>query len=172
MKHIILIGFKHVGKTSVGILLARSMGLLFVDIDTAIEDTYARDTGRTFACREIMYEIGKPAFRDLERVVFSEILKRSEQHVIATGGGLTLNKDGGILRSRHIVVHIECDKDTVFERITRNGMPAFFSTDRDIRESFDELWDMRMPIFRVSATHTVQARQSIEETVLNILALL
>lgn len=171
MTHIILIGFKHVGKTTIGTALATRLGLPFVDMDDEIAAAYASETGRSLSCREIMNEIGKHAFRDLERVVFSHILKRSERRVIATGGGLALNKDGETVRSQHTVIHIECDKDTVFERIERSGKPAFFSSDRPMRESFDELWDVRMPIFRRSATHTIKACQSIEETVFDILNL-
>lgn len=172
MMHIILIGFKHVGKTTIGKVLATRLELPFADMDDEIEAAYARETGRTRTCREIMREIGKSAFRDLESGLFAGILNRPERHVIATGGGLALNKDDATVCARHIVIHIECDKDMVFERITRSGKPAFFSDDRPVRESFDELWDMRMPIFRACATHAVKARQSIEETVSDILQIL
>lgn len=171
MTHIILIGFKHVGKTTIGKALATRLGLPFVDMDSVIENAYVRDKGKTLPCREIMREIGKSAFRVLESGLFSDILNRPERHVIATGGGLALNKDGETVRSQHTVIHIECDKDTVFERIGKSGIPAFFSDDRPLRESFDELWDMRMPIFRRSATHTIKACQPIEETISDILNL-
>lgn len=170
--HVILIGFKHVGKTKIGRILAERAGLPFVDMDTEIESSYARDTGRTLSCREIMREIGKFAFRALESDLFSEILNRSGRYVIATGGGISLDKDGEVIRSKHKVIHITCDKDTVFERIVKKGKPAFFSDDRPMRETFDELWDLRMPIFHASATHTVSVGKTPEETVSEILGIL
>lgn len=171
MDHILLIGFKHVGKTTIGRELSRNLALPFVDIDDEIVAVYASTTGHTLTCREIFDEIGAPAFRDLEDEVFSGVLSLDERHVIATGGGLTLKNHAEALRTHHTVIHIECDKDTVFDRICANGRPAFLPADRPLRESFEELWSKRMPIYRACATHTLSVTNSFDTNLSAILAM-
>lgn len=172
MGHIILIGFKHVGKTTIGTELGSRLALPFVDMDDEIVAAHARSTGRRMTCREIFDEIGISAFRELEDEVFSGVLSRGERHVIASGGGLSLKNHADTLRINHTVIHIECDKDTVFDRICASGRPAFLPVDRPLRESFEKLWNKRMPVYAACATHTVHAAISPAETVSDIMKFL
>ena len=53
MKHIILIGFKNVGKTLIAKNLALALDLPFVDSDIVLEDLYANEHEECLSCREI-----------------------------------------------------------------------------------------------------------------------
>ena len=46
--HIILIGFKHVGKTLIGRRLAKDLNKKFIDLDKEVEKLYEKQTSRTF----------------------------------------------------------------------------------------------------------------------------
>lgn len=78
--HLLLVGLPGAGKSTLGALVARALGLAFVDLDTEIE----RAAGRSAV--EIFARDGEPAFRRLEREA-TERLRFVESRVIAPGGG-------------------------------------------------------------------------------------
>ena len=56
MKRIFLIGYMGAGKTTVGKVLSRQLGLSFIDLDHYIEGRYHKTVGQLFA------EKGEDAF--------------------------------------------------------------------------------------------------------------
>ncbi len=78
--NIILIGMPAVGKSTIGVLLAKRLGLAFVDTDLLIQ------TGEGARLEQIIAKIGLETFCDLEsRYVQSLNIERT---VIATGGSV------------------------------------------------------------------------------------
>ena len=67
MKRIFLIGYMGAGKTTVGKVLSRQLGLSFIDLDHYIEGRYHKTVGQLFA------EKGEDAFRDIERRMLREV---------------------------------------------------------------------------------------------------
>ena len=84
-KNIVLVGMMGAGKSSIGKLLAKRIGLEFVDIDKLIEEKENKDIV------EIFSKNGEKYFRDLEEKISIEKLKNTSQ-VIALGGGAYLNR--------------------------------------------------------------------------------
>lgn len=80
MKRIFLIGYMGAGKTTVGKVLSRQLGLSFIDLDHYIEGRYLKTVGQLFA------EKGEEAFRDIERRMLREVAT-FEDVLISTGGG-------------------------------------------------------------------------------------
>ena len=80
MSAIVLVGVPGAGKTTVGRLLAKELGLEFFDSDPVIE---AR-AGKSVA--DIFTQDGEPAFRQIEHDVVIELLD-SPNSVVALGGG-------------------------------------------------------------------------------------
>ena len=79
MKRIFLIGYMGAGKTTVGKVLSRQLGLSFIDLDHYIEG-YHKTVGQLFA------EKGEDAFRDIERRMLREVAA-FEDVLVSTGGG-------------------------------------------------------------------------------------
>lgn len=83
---LILIGPPGAGKSTIGKLLAKELGLSFTDTDAEIE----RSSGRKIS--EIFLEDGELVFREIEkRIVLSVLADGSE--VIALGGGAILDSE-------------------------------------------------------------------------------
>ncbi len=81
---IVLIGMPAVGKSTVGVLLAKELGLNFVDTDLIIQSRYHQKL------EEIIKEKGKDIFRCIEEGV---ILSLSQNHqLIATGGSVVYSE--------------------------------------------------------------------------------
>ena len=80
MTRIILIGYMGAGKTTIGKVLARELGLDFYDLDWYIEDRFHKKIPQIFA------DSGEAGFRDIERKMLHEVAE-FENVVISCGGG-------------------------------------------------------------------------------------
>ncbi len=113
------------GKTSVGKVLARKLGLGLVDIDRRIEER----TGRKI--REIFGTEGEAAFRALEKEeIRSAVAERGV--VITTGGGAVLDPENWeALRGAGPVVALTASAETVYRRVRHsNNRPLLAAGDK------------------------------------------
>ncbi len=78
---IFLTGFSGSGKSTIGPLLANSLGFEFIDLDKAIELAAGKSVNRIFE------EDGETSFRALERRTLESIADRKEL-VVSLGGGV------------------------------------------------------------------------------------
>jgi len=87
MKHhtlIFLTGFSGSGKSTIGPLLANSLGFEFIDLDREIENAAGKSINRIFS------EDGEAAFRELELRTLERIGSQKEL-VVSLGGGVLEN---------------------------------------------------------------------------------
>ena len=80
-RHIALVGFMGSGKTTVGHLLAKHLGVGFIDLDEVI----TQESGKTVS--ELFRDQGEVAFRARERRTLREVLSGETGAILATGGG-------------------------------------------------------------------------------------
>ena len=78
---IILLGYMSSGKSTIGQLLARSLDLLFEDLDCFIERKEGKKISEIFALKGEIY------FRRQEQTYLKELLSSPTAMVIALGGG-------------------------------------------------------------------------------------
>ncbi len=98
MKNIVLIGMPAAGKSTIGVLLAKTLGFAFVDTDLIIQQS----TGRLL--QEIIDSDGLDAFcADEERAVCSVSMEQNA--VIATGGSAVYSDKAIAHLKRHGVVY-------------------------------------------------------------------
>ena len=87
--HIILMGFKHVGKSVIGKNLSEKLKVPFIDLDHTIEMLYENTYSKKNTCRQIMQKHGEKFFRYLEMNALSETLD-VKPSIISLGGGTPL----------------------------------------------------------------------------------
>lgn len=112
MRNVILTGFMTTGKSAVGRRLAKALGYRFIDTD----DVIVKKTGK--AISRIFQENGEAHFRRLEREVLED-LTNAQGVVIATGGGMIVNKDN--YRRLHELGPIICLEAIPEEILRRAG---------------------------------------------------
>lgn len=83
--NIILIGMPGVGKSTVGVILAKILGYKFVDTDLVIQQTEKR------LLKDIIAQEGVDGFIEVENRVNSQI--SAERSVIATGGSVVYGRE-------------------------------------------------------------------------------
>ncbi len=162
--HLVLIGFKGSGKSSLGRSISEKLKQPFCDLDDAVAERHRQTTGNFMTCREIMKECGEKRFRALEHEALKALVAEEEPHVIALGGGTPFSAANQRLLKGHTVVHVKAPKSLVRERILKGGRPAFFPTGLSESEAFDRLWQERLPVYKKLATLSLQPRGSLAET--------
>lgn len=93
MSHIFLTGFMGAGKTTVGRIVARRLGVPFVDLDAVVEELDGRGVPAIFA------ESGEEAFRCAETDALSSLTDHPDA-VVACGGGVVLRDENRVLLRR------------------------------------------------------------------------
>ncbi|MCH9612786.1 MAG: Shikimate kinase [Chlamydiia bacterium] len=131
MSNIILIGFKSVGKTTIGRHLAAKHHMQFIDVDGLICKLTKDSTPRSCWNR-----LGEAVYRQVEEEVLLA-LPRPLNSVIATGGG-TLENPYVLahLSSWGQIVHLVSPPDVLRQRWAQNPLPTYES-------DFDTLYQRR-----------------------------
>jgi len=111
--NVVLLGFMGTGKSTAGRLVAKQLGLRFVDMDDQIEARAGKSISAIFA------QEGESAFRKLERDLVME-LAGGQGQVIACGGGVVLDRANLEAYGRHGVLFcLKADPDTILRRVAR-----------------------------------------------------
>ncbi len=161
---IVLIGFKHTGKSVVGKSVAHKLNIPFLDLDQKIEMLYHAQFNEQWSCRQIMQHKGEEFFRSLESAALSQVVGLKPS-VISLGGGAPLRLENQNLIKSCIVIHVTSPREVVFERIRASGQPAFFNSEEDLLESFNKMWDDRRQIYEEIRNFTIENNRSVEEAV-------
>ncbi|MBQ9742266.1 MAG: shikimate kinase [Ruminococcus sp.] len=111
MKNIILIGMPGCGKSTVGVVLAKTLGMDFIDTDLII----CRQEGSTL--QKIIERSGLDGFSRIESGVGSRL--NVSGTVVATGGSMVLYEEAmNHLRENGIVVFVDVELPELQRRIT------------------------------------------------------
>ncbi len=137
---VVLVGFMGAGKSTIGRLLARRLGLCFVETDDMITAREGKSIPEIFAQR------GESHFRALEAAVL-DALEEKRGHVIATGGGLPC-RPGAMERLKRLgtVVWLAAEFDTLYERARRVGSRPMLAG--RTREEAAALYEARKAFYR------------------------
>lgn len=142
---VILIGMPGAGKSTLGILLAKELGLDFLDTDVAIQVKEQQ------ALQDILEQRGYLELRAVEEAVLLET--DCHQKVIATGGSAVYSDKGmAYLKSCGPVVYLEVPLEELRRRIHNYETRGIA---RRPDQSFAELFDERAALYRKYADITV-----------------
>jgi shikimate kinase len=144
-----LIGMPGGGKSTVGKLLARRLGVSFADSDDAIE----RKAGRSIAT--LFEQEGEAAFRDRESETLCDLVE-SGTGVIATGGGIILRPTNrALLGERTIPIYLHATLDELWRRVRRNARRPLLRVS-DPLARLQSLYEERHPLYCELARFTVE----------------
>ena len=114
-KNIVFLGMMGSGKSSIGFLVSKKLGLNFFDIDKYIEDKLDMKISNIFRLK------GERFFREYEEKITLDILKK-KKIVVSLGGGAFLNKKirNEVLKS-HISFWLRLNSDIIINRIKNSA---------------------------------------------------
>lgn len=151
-KHIILIGFMGVGKSTISRELRRQSGRPEIDTDECI----VQQEGRSIP--EIFETEGEKYFRDRETDMIDELGIR-EPSVISCGGGMALRElNVRKLQAIGEVVLLTAEPETIYERVRYSKERPILNGNMNV-SYIRELMEKRRPFYEKAATLTVPTDQ-------------
>ena len=144
--NIVLIGYRGTGKSEVGALLARRLGMAYIGMDAAI----VKRAGMSVP--EIVAKFGWPHFRDLESAEARELAGR-DNLVIDTGGGVIERPENvEVLRQNARVIWLKASVATIVARIQGGTERPALTAGKSFTDEVAEVLERRTPKYQ-SAAH-------------------
>jgi shikimate kinase len=154
MKNIVITGMPGAGKSTMGVILAKALGMQFIDTDIVIQER----TGRLL--QDIIDAEGPEAFLRIEQKAVLSL--RATNAVIATGGSVVFSKRAmEHLKKNSVVIYLEISFEEMEKRlknITTRGVVMHEG------ESLREMYDWRVPLYEKYADITIACSDEDFET--------
>jgi shikimate kinase len=160
MKNIVLIGMPGCGKSTLGVILAKELGMGFVDTDIVIQNM----TGELL--QETLEKEGVKGLLDREEQAILS-LDMSKCNVISTGGSAVLReKSMEHLDENGICVYIKLPLEEIEKRINNRSTRGIAA---EKNETLKDIYNFRTPYYEKYAHVTVECENSsVEENVAKI----
>jgi shikimate kinase len=128
-KNLIFLGMMGSGKSSIGNLVSKKLGLPFIDVDNLIVEN------TRMSISEIFEKKGENYFRNLEEKITLKCLKKIKNVISLGGGGFINTKIRKEVLSNHFSFWLNWDELTLIKRIrgSKKRPLIFKSTDQEIR---------------------------------------
>ena len=156
MDNLILIGMPGSGKSTVGVVLAKALGLRFLDVDLVIQEREGA------LLQELIDQRGVEAFLDLER---DAILSLDCRGTVVAPGGSCVCREESIAQMRRLgtVVYLQLPLEDVAGRIRNLASRGIALAPG---QTLADVYRYRAPLYEKCAHITVPTRgQSLGETV-------
>ena len=142
-KNLVLLGMMGVGKSTLGKIVAKKLGLVFVDTDLNIEKKYSMKIS------EIFKKKGEKFFRHQEEKEVLESLNKSEC-IIALGGGAFMEKTvrDKILKDT-VSIWLDINLKTLNKRIKWNNKRPLINRENS-QKKINEVYARRKNIYKLA----------------------
>lgn len=160
MKNIVLIGMPAVGKSTIGVLLAKTLGFSFIDTDLIIQ----QDTGRLL--QDIIDKDGLDAFCIAEERAICSVSSEGNA-VIATGGSAVYSREAMLHLKKHgIVYYLSIPTEELTARLKNIKTRGIAKRPED---TIEDVFARRMALYEEYADITVDCHgKAAEDTVAEI----
>jgi len=152
--NIVLIGFRGVGKSTVGKILSKKTGWKFISSDDEIEKKCGKIS-------KIVNDNGWEYFRKLEEEVI-EYIAKEDKAIIATGGGAVMNKKNvKNLKKNGKFILLTASKDLIINRIKNSDRPSLLINQINqtkpvsIEDEVEKILNERMPVYYSIADYII-----------------
>lgn len=156
LKNIIFIGMPAVGKSTVGVIVAKRLGYRFLDADILIQEKEGK------LLKDIIAERGIEGFLEIEDRINSELY---EEHAVIAPGGSVVYCENAMKHYKEIgtVVYLQISFDIINSRLKNAKNRGVVLKNG---QTFKDLYEERTALFERYADVTIcEDGLSLEETV-------
>ena len=160
MDNIILIGMPAVGKSTVGVVVAKRLGYNFIDTDILIQE----HTGKLL--REIIAEQGPDGFLKIEDEINAKV---NVEKTVVSPGGSVVYCENAMKHYKEIgkILYLKVSYETISRRLKNAKKRGVVLRDG---QTLEDLYNERVRLFEKYADITVcEDGCSLEETIDNVL---
>lgn len=151
MKSVILIGMPGCGKSTLGVILAKELGLGFVDTDIVIQNR----TGELL--QNTLEKVGVSGLLDEEEAAILS-LDMTKPCVVSTGGSAVLRKSSmEHLLKNGVCIYIKAELDEIQKRVTNRNTRGIAA---EKGETLNDIYQYRRPFYEKYAQITVDCTGS------------
>ena len=160
MENVVLIGMPGVGKSTVGVVLAKVLGYQFIDADLLIQKKM------NMVLSEIIKREGTDGFMKIENDVNASI--EADRTVIATGGSVVYCEEAmEHLKSIGTVIYLKLSLESLSKRL---GNLVGRGVVLKKGQTLEHLYEERTPLYEKYADLTIdEENQELEDTLQTIL---
>ena len=154
--NIVLIGMPGVGKSTVGVVLAKVLGYQFIDADLVIQE----EEGKLL--HQIIAEVGTEGFIEVENRVNASI--QAEHAIIATGGSVVYGKEAmEHLKEIGTIVYLKLPFEVLNRRLKDiKGRGVVLKDGQTLKDLYEE----RVPLYEKYADVTInEFGLNVEQTI-------
>lgn len=160
--NIVLIGISGVGKTTIGMELAKRLEKRFYDIDAEIEKNIG------LSIHDIFKKYGEEHFRIVESRIVTEVACYDEC-IISTGGGIVLNPQNiNALKEKGIIICLYATPEAIYERVKGNQDRPLYKNG-ELYEKIKDLQKERENLYKCADIYINTAQRDINDIVNEIL---
>ena len=149
MQNLILIGMPGCGKSTVGVVLAKALGMDFIDSDLVIQ----KEMGAKLS--QLIDQHGDAGFREIENRINAAL--DAENSIIATGGSVVYGEDAMChLKDIGTVVYLKLSYEAIEDRLgDLHARGVTIQPGWTLRDLYNE----RVPLYEQGADVTVDCEQ-------------
>lgn len=165
--NIILIGYRGTGKSVVGDILSKELGMACESMDASIVEHAG------MPIPEIVEKFGWDKFRDLETREALAVVEKDNM-IIDTGGGVIVRKENiDALKSSGTVFWLTASVETIVGRIQDDTQRPALVEGKTFTEEVAEVLEQRIPKYESAAHFVIDTDQSsIEQVARNIITII
>ena len=161
--NIVLIGYRGAGKSAVGRLVAKRLGMVCIGMDAEI----VRRAG--ISIPEIVASEGWSGFRDQESTLARELGGR-DGLVIDSGGGIIERPENiEAFRQNGCIVWLRAEVPTIVARICGDTERPSLTEGKSFTEEVAEVLERRTPLYRAAAHHSIDTDHLTPEQIAAII---
>jgi XRE family aerobic/anaerobic benzoate catabolism transcriptional regulator len=161
-----LIGLRGGGKSTLGKMLGKELGVPFIELDREVE----RLSGTTLS--EVFEMFGQETFRRTERLALERVLQEHDRFVLATGGGLVAEPATfELLISSCFTVWVKAAPSDHMQRVIAQGDLRPMADNRHAMDDLVSILKSREPLYARADLTLVTAGKSPERSLAELLSL-
>ena len=126
------------GKTTIGVKLARELGLDFYDLDQTMDEQLG------YSFHQLVAEKGWLAFRELEYSICRDFSEKNNSIICLGGGTVRYDWNVDILKPTGKLILFEASIEALVERVSKADRPrvnAGVSLEEDLRIMYEQSYD-------------------------------
>lgn len=164
---VVLVGMMGAGKTAVGTVLARVLGVPFLDSDAEIVKA------ANMSIAEIFERDGEAFFRARESEVIARLMAAPQKGILSTGGGAFLREENrAVIAEGGIAVWLRAPVELLWQRVRHKDSRPLLRTENP-RATLAELSRVREPAYALAGLVVESdAESSVEETAARVIEVL